>query len=141
MAYNEDEANTTHLGRGKLGNKHRTKRVAETKAQGGQELAAKDHVNGGAEVLENDAADANNAGHDDGLLSADKVADNAGCKGGREEANGAGGVDKLLVGGLDDPNSVDLVAEVLGEGSHGKELSNHGNLIAEVDGEEIDDKT
>lgn len=91
--------------------------------------------------MENDAADANKAGHDDGLLSADVVADDAGCKRGREEANGAGGVDELLVGGFDNPNSVDLVAEVLGEGSHGKELSNHGNLIAEVDGEEIDDET
>lgn len=91
--------------------------------------------------MENDAADTNKAGYDDSLLSADVVADDAGCKGGSEEANGAGRVDELLVGGFDDPNSVHLVAEVLREWSHGKELSNHGNLIAEVDWEEIDDET
>lgn len=114
--------------------------MTQTESNGRNDLATKEHEDRGCKILKDNTTDTNNTGDDDCLLSSDEITDNTRHEGRGENTNRVCRIENLLVRRFDDICAIDLISESLGEWRDGQELAHHGDFIAEVDGEEIDDE-
>lgn len=140
VTYNERKADAANLDGGKLSNKDGSEGVSKTEAQRGDDLAAKEHHDGCAEKLHDDAASTNDAGHDNGPLASDEVADETSRKSRAEDANCVGCVENLLVRRRDDIVLADLVTEAACKRRHSEEFSEGCDFVAKIDRKEVDQK-